>query len=152
MKFPFDKLIARLVGLGVPGLVLVVAVASSGLAGGAAIVAALAFLGGPFGMMGGVLLLGLLLLVAQALAEYGFEAVFLHVLRGLKGKGFSKADILRKLDSYPISLELKLKLGLYVEKFWDDEGPQEAGATASVRPPFTPRDASAARDIPREEG
>ena len=45
MRFPFDKLIARLVALGVPGLVLVVAIAFTGLFGGAAIVAALAMLG-----------------------------------------------------------------------------------------------------------
>ena len=57
MKFPFDKLIARLVALGIPALVLIAAIASTGLAGGAAIVAALAMLGGPFGMMGGVLVL-----------------------------------------------------------------------------------------------
>jgi hypothetical protein len=45
MRFPFDKLIARLVALGIPGLVLVVAIAFTGLSGGAAIVAALAMLG-----------------------------------------------------------------------------------------------------------
>jgi hypothetical protein len=50
----FDKLVARLVALGVPGFVLIVVVATSGLAGGAAIVAALATLGSSFGMWGGV--------------------------------------------------------------------------------------------------
>ena len=58
MKLPFDKLVSFLVGLGVPGLVLVVAVYVAGVAGGAAIVVALATLGGPLGMLGGIALLG----------------------------------------------------------------------------------------------
>jgi len=122
MKLPLDKLISRLVALGMPGLVLVVAVAATGLAGGAAIVAALATLGGPFGMMGAILLLGLLVLISHALAEYGFEAVFTGVLKGLRGKGLTKKQILEKIDSYPISLGLKLKLREYVDKFWGDNG------------------------------
>src|SRR5580658_9770119 len=103
MKFPFDKLIARIVALGVPGLVLVVAIAFTGLSGGAAIVAGLAMLGGPLGMLGGILVLGLLVLVGHATAEYGFEAVFCAVLRGLREKGYTKAQILGTIDSYPIS-------------------------------------------------
>ena len=121
MKISLDKLISRIVALGVPGLVLVVAVFLTGLAGGAAIVAALAMLGGPFGMVGGVLLLGLLVLISQALSEYGFETIFVRVLRGLKAKGYKKADILKKIDSYPISIELKLKLKAYVEQFWGED-------------------------------
>ena len=119
MKIPLDKLIERIVALGVPGLVLVAAVIFSGLAGGAAIVAALATLGGPLGMIGGILALGLLLLISQSVAEYGSEVVFCRVLKGLKNKGLSKAEIFQKVDSYPISLTLKLKLRDYVEKFWD---------------------------------
>ncbi len=147
MKFPFDKLIARLVALGIPALVLIAAIASTGLAGGAAIVAALAMLGGPFGMMGGVLVLGLLVLISHAIADYGFETVFLRVLRGLRAKGYTKAQILKTIEAYPISLELKLKLAAYIEKFWDD-GPEAAGSAATVRPPNTPRDASDAKPFP----
>jgi hypothetical protein len=121
MKIPFDKIIARLVALGVPALVLIVVIAFTGLAGGAAIVAALAMLGGPLGMLGGVLVLGLLVLISHAVAEYGFETVFVRVLRGLKAKGDTKAQILKTIDSYPISLELKLKLRAYIEQFWDDK-------------------------------
>jgi hypothetical protein len=127
LKFPIDKLIARLVALGIPALILIVVIAYTGLAGAAAIVAALATLGGPLGMMGGVLVLGLLVLVSQAIAEYGFEYIFHRVLLGLKAQGLSKAEILKKIDPYPISLELKLKLRFYIEKFWDDKGPQAKG-------------------------
>lgn len=118
MKLPLDKLIVRIIALGVPGLVLVAAIAFTGLAGAAAIVAALAMLGGPLGMVGGIFVMGLLVLLGQAVAEYGFETVFCRVLHGLKANGETKDQILKKIESYPISLELKLKLRLYVEKFW----------------------------------
>src|SRR5262249_54186951 len=106
MKLPkvdFDKLVARLVALGVPSLVLIVVVATTGLAGGAAIVAALAMLGGPFGMWGGVAVLLLLVLISYALADYGFERLFVAVLNGLRKKGLTKQQILNRIDSYPIS-------------------------------------------------
>jgi hypothetical protein len=127
-KIDFDKLVTRLVALGVPSLVLIVVVATTGLAGGAAIVAALATLGGPFGMWGGVAVLLLLVLISYALAEYGFEMLFVAVLKGLRQKGLTKQQILKTIDSYPISIGLKLKLRMYVEKFWDDEGPAAASS------------------------
>ena len=48
-----DKIVQKVAALGVPGLVLVVAISATGLAGGAAITAALAALG-PGGMIGGI--------------------------------------------------------------------------------------------------
>lgn len=47
-----DDLIQIAVGMGVPGLVLGILVATSGYAGGAAMTVALATLGGPLGMIG----------------------------------------------------------------------------------------------------
>jgi uncharacterized membrane protein len=144
----FDKLIARLVALGIPALVLILVVATTGLAGGAAIVAALAILGGPFGMWGGIALLGLLVLISQALAEYGFERVFVAVLKGLRQKGHTKKQILQAIDSYPISIALKLKLRAYVEQFWSDDGPDADGSAAHTRPPAPEGGAAGAKDIP----
>jgi hypothetical protein len=95
MKFPFDKLIGRLVALGIPALVLVAAIASTGLAGGAAIVAALAMLGGPLGMMGGVLVLGLLVLISHAVADYGFETVSCAYYAACGRRGILKHRYLR---------------------------------------------------------
>lgn len=105
-----DKVVQKLVALGVPGLVLLVAIAVSGLAGGAAIVAALAALGGPFGMLGGIALLGTCALVADGLAEYGLEAVFEAVVAGLERDGVSKREIRERVSSYPISKSLKRKI------------------------------------------
>jgi len=114
-----DKIVSKIVGLGVPGLVLFVAIATSGLAGGAAIVAALAALGGPLGMIGGIGLLGLLVLISNALSEYGFEAIFKAVVRDMKEKGMGKQEVINKIKSYPISKKLKLVLVDYINQYWD---------------------------------
>lgn len=111
-----DKVVEKLVALGVPGLVLLIAISTSGYAGGAAIVAALAFLGGPFGMIGGLTVLGILTLIANAIGEYGVEAIFKEVLKGLQRKGLSKTEIRKTIASYPISQELKTKLYNYLEQ------------------------------------
>ena len=54
MKYSLDTVAEKIAALGVPGLVLIITISSVGLAGGAAIVTALATLGGPLGMMGGI--------------------------------------------------------------------------------------------------
>src|SRR5690242_20926998 len=50
----FQKTVSNLVGLGIPGLILLAVIATTGYAGAAAITTALATLGGPFGMLGGI--------------------------------------------------------------------------------------------------
>ena len=106
-----DKLVDKIVALGVPGLVLLLAMSATGYAGAVAITAALAALGGPFGMLGGIALLVLLTLISKGLANYGFEAIYIRVLRSLKEeKGLSKDDIIAKINGYPISKGMKLKL------------------------------------------
>ena len=105
-----DKVVQKLVALGVPGLVLLVVISTSGLAGGAVIVAALAALGGPLGMLGGIAALGVLALVADAVAEYGMEAIFARVVDGLKAEGKSKSSIKKEVESYPITASLKQKI------------------------------------------
>jgi hypothetical protein len=105
-----DKVVTKLVALGVPGLVLLVVIAGSGLAGGAAIVAALAALGGPLGILGGLGVLGTLALVSDAVADYGVEAIFKEVVDGLRKKGKSKRQMRREIESYPITSSLKKKL------------------------------------------
>ena len=72
-------------------------------------------------MLGGLTLLGVMVMISKALAEYGFETVFEAVLNGLREKNVSKAEILRKVESYPISYDLKAKLRDYVSKLYGDE-------------------------------
>lgn len=104
-----EKVISKVSALGVPGIVLVVAINATGLAGGAAIVAALAALG-PGGIIGGIATLGIIGLVSQGLTEYGFEAIFCAVVKELYKNGESKNSILSKIEKYPISNSLKRKI------------------------------------------
>ena len=105
-----DKVVEKLVALGVPGLVLLVVIGTTGLAGGAALTAALALLGGPGGMIGGLVVLGLLVLVSNAVAKYGVEAIFKKVVEGLRRNGTSDEEIRQKVDGYPISRGLKRRI------------------------------------------
>lgn len=88
-----DRIVDKIAALGVPGLILVAAMAITGWAGAAAITAGLALLGGPFGMLGGIAVLGILGLISQGLTEYGFEEFFRAVVYELRKQGKSKSDI-----------------------------------------------------------
>jgi hypothetical protein len=118
MKFSFDKVINTIAGLGVPGLVLLVAMAVSGWAGAAAMTTALAALGGPLGMLGGIALLGVLALISWAIAEYGFEKIAVAVIKELKRKGKKREGVLKEIESYPISRGMKLKILDAVNRGW----------------------------------
>jgi hypothetical protein len=88
----------------------------TGWAGAAALTTALAALGGPLGMLGGLVVLGVLGLISKGLADYGFEAIFKATVDELKRKGKSKFDIEREIESYPISHDLKLKIKDYLQR------------------------------------
>lgn len=105
-----DKIIEKIVGLGVPGLILLVTISASGYAGAAALTTALAAIGGPLGMLGGIGVLGLSVYVSQAISKYGFEKIYSETIKGLLEKGETKESILKKIEKYPISKDLKLKL------------------------------------------
>ena len=110
-----DKIVNKIVGLGVPGLVLLIAMSVSGWVGAAAITSALAMLGGPFGMLGGIAVLGILSMISQGLAEYGFEALLGATISGLQAKGKTNAQIEKEINFYPISKELKFKIKEYLK-------------------------------------
>lgn len=113
-----EKLVSKVAALGVPGLVLIIAMGATGLSGAAALTAALAALG-PGGMIGGIALLGVIGLLSQGIAEFGIDAIFSAVVKELYKKGESKESILRKVDSYPISKSLKRKLKEDLDKVID---------------------------------
>lgn len=110
-----DKFISKIAALGVPGLVLTVAISATGLAGGAAITTALAALG-PGGMIGGIITLGAIGLISEALSEFGFSAVFSGVVKQLYKQGETKSSIREKIKKYPISKSLKRKLNEELDK------------------------------------
>ncbi|WP_418637407.1 hypothetical protein [Winogradskyella sp.] len=105
-----DKIVEKIVGLGIPGLILLVAINVSGYAGAAAITSSLAILGGPAGMLGGIGILGFSVYVSMAISKYSFDRIYTKTIEGLKEKGETKESINIKIDKYPISRSLKLKL------------------------------------------
>jgi hypothetical protein len=104
-----DEVITRVAALGLPGVLLVVTMAATGLAGGAAITKALAALGRPFGMIGGIAALGIAGLVAEALSKYGIDSLLtgIYIERKKKEPLFK---LCQEIDSLPISSDLKRKL------------------------------------------
>ena len=109
-----DKMVSKIVAL---GLVLLLAVLVNGYVGGAVLTAALAAIG-PFGILGGIASLGILALFSQAITEYGFEAIYVQVIKELIKKGETKESILEKIESYKISKTLKLELKDSLKENW----------------------------------
>lgn len=118
-KPPFDKFVQFIVGLGIPGLVLLYLLGTTTLVGAAALTSSLAFLGGPIGgMITGIAALGLLGYLSSGLAKYGFERVMRAVLLKHQEKGQTKEEIFKTIDSYPISSDLKAKLKQWIRDNW----------------------------------
>jgi hypothetical protein len=107
--FGFDNVVSAIAGLGVPGLVLLIAMSISGWAGAAALTASLAALGGPFGMLGGIGVLGILVLISKSLTEFGLEKIFSAVINRMEKDGQSKEIIYQQIVKLPISSALKRK-------------------------------------------
>ena len=112
-----NEVVQKVIALGIPGLVLVVVIGTTGLAGGAAIVAALAVLGGPFGMLGGIAALGIMTLVADAVTQYGLDQIAIAVVDGLMKNGHNKDDIWNTINCIPgllLSMRIKEKCRSYI--------------------------------------
>ena len=109
-----DKIIDKIVGLGLPGLLLLLLIGTSGLAGAAAITASLALLGGPFGMLGGIAVLGILAMISRSVSKYGFENILRRVVDRLKQQGKSEENIMSYINGLPISSDLKQKMRDYL--------------------------------------
>lgn len=103
-----DEIAKKLAGLGLPGIILVV-LATSAAGSNAAIVAALTAVGGPFGILGGIGLLGLVTVIGDTVAGYGIEALLKAIYKE-RSKTDSVRMLLKEIKDLPISDELKLKL------------------------------------------
>jgi hypothetical protein len=101
-----DDAVRKIAALGLPGVLLVIAMATTGFAGAAAITTALAALGGPFGMLGGIGLLGITALVTDALAKVGIEG-FLRQVYCERRKEESHDRLLEEIQGLLISDDLK---------------------------------------------
>ena len=103
-----DKVVEKIVSIGVPGIMLMVAISMTGLYGAAAITAALALLG-PGGMIGGVVTLLVAGAIASAISEYGFDALFRAVIKKMYRNGETKESIRAKIKKGPWSKKLQTK-------------------------------------------
>ncbi|MEH1889745.1 MAG: hypothetical protein V7K92_09900 [Nostoc sp.] len=103
-----DELVKKISGLGLPGILFVIATAASG-GSVAAVVAMLSSLGGPLGLLGGLGLLGLVGVLGEYIAGFGIENV-LKLIYTERSKTESVRFLLKEIQELPISDELKLKL------------------------------------------
>jgi len=115
-----DELARKIAGVGIPGLVLLIAVSATGYTGAAAVTTALAAFGGPLGMAGGVGTLVLIGLISDGIAKFGVGAILGAVLDRLVEEGYSQEDMVQKIDSYPITEGLKLKLKKRIDGYFDE--------------------------------
>lgn len=104
-----DEIVRKLAGVGFPAIILLIAMATTGLTGAAAITAALAMLG-PGGMIGGIIFLGIIGLASDALSKYGLEALLIGIYKQRHSDGESWEKLREEIDNLPISRELKLIL------------------------------------------
>ncbi|WP_246605481.1 hypothetical protein [Sphaerospermopsis torques-reginae] len=103
-----DEIIKRLAGLGLPGIILLIlAVASAG--SNAAIVSVLTAAGGPFGIVGGIGLLGLVKVIGDMVTDYGIEAM-IKAVYSERSKTETLRSLFYEIQDLPICQELKLKL------------------------------------------
>lgn len=108
-----DEIGRKMASLGAPALAFAVAagVASSmGLAGGAVVTTALALLGGPVGMVGGLVALGITTIIADAVLKYGIDEVLYATFKAKQEEGVSQEAIVSEIEGLWISTELRLKL------------------------------------------
>ncbi|MHC5762920.1 hypothetical protein [Nostoc sp.] len=103
-----DEVVKKLAGLGLPGVILVVLTAASG-GSSAAVAATLTMLGGPFGIVGAIALLGLITVVGDIIAGYGIEAI-LQAIYAERSKTELVKFLLQEIKYLPITEDLKLKL------------------------------------------
>ncbi|MCA2554438.1 MAG: hypothetical protein IM466_12090 [Microcystis sp. M04BS1] len=108
-----DEVAKRIGSLGLPGVILVVTVSTSG-ATTYPIAFALAALGGPLGVFGGLGLLGLTTFVGDALTNYGIEAVLAAIYKDRR-KQEAQEDLIKEVEGLPITQGLKLKLKQQIE-------------------------------------
>lgn len=105
-----DKVIDKISFLGVPGLIFLVLMSFSPWTGGAAIMSTLSVLGGPFGAVAG---LGVLLVFSRygsKISALGYNRVILLVIDRMKKQGKSTDNIVKEIQKFPISEELKNKI------------------------------------------
>ncbi|UTC78175.1 hypothetical protein E4O04_09250 [Treponema sp. OMZ 799] len=105
-----DEFVERLAGIGIPALIFIIVMSSTGLVGAAAVTATLALLG-PGGMIGGVITLIVIGAGSSVIAKYGYEAIISATCKKIMEKEhLSKDDMCARIDSYYITKGLREKI------------------------------------------
>ena len=105
-----DEFVERLAGIGVPALVFLIIMSTTGLAGAAAITATLALLG-PGGMIGGIITLTVIGAGASVIAKYGYSAIITATCKKIMQKdNLTQEQMCEKIDKYTITKGLKEKV------------------------------------------
>jgi hypothetical protein len=104
-----DEFVRKAAGIGLPVVVLLITMATTGLAGAAAITAALEMLG-PGGMIGGIILLGIIGLASDMLTKYGLEALLASIYQERTNRGEQREQLCKEISGLPITGDLKRKL------------------------------------------
>lgn len=113
MNISLDEIVSKLAAIGVPSLILLLTMTTTGLAGAAAMTASLALLG-PGGMLGGVVTLLAGGVFAEVLAKFGIETVTSLVIAKMYQNGKTQEEIEMEIRKFPLSNNLKIKL---IDKF-----------------------------------
>lgn len=124
-----DELVKKIAGLGLPGILFVIATATSG-GSVAAVVTMLSSLGGPLGLLGGLGLLGLVGVLGEYIAGFGVENV-LKLIYAERSKTESVRFLLKEIQDLPITDDLKLKLKHHISPVVVTE-PDESSAPKTI--------------------
>ena len=104
-----DHAVKKIAVLRLPGVILLIAMATTSFTGAAAITAALAMLG-PGGMIGGIIFLGVIGIAANVLSKFGLEALLMGVYKNRSEKGETLDTLKKEISGLFISDNLKRKL------------------------------------------
>jgi hypothetical protein len=102
-----DEFVRKAAAMGLPAVMLLVVMGTTGLFGAAAITTALAALGGPAGMLGGIALLGIVGIAADMLAKHGLEALLIAIYRQRFINGEPRKNLCNEIWGLPISSDLR---------------------------------------------
>ena len=113
MGVSLDEITRKVASLGLPGVILVVAVAMS-QSRAYPIIFALLSLGGPLGIVGGLGVLALASVLSDVLTGYGLEVILGAVYKERR-KNETQSSLLKEVEGLPITEDLKLKLKHQIE-------------------------------------
>lgn len=114
-----ESVVALFAGCGGAGLVVFLVASTTGLAGAAALTKALFLMGGPFGLLGGVIATAGLGILLSYTSEYGVDYVVQKFVEKWERDGKSKYEILESIDDMGclVSDSTKYSAKAYVKKY-----------------------------------